>query len=280
MLIDTESDGSVLTSGGEKALRVTNTIPNEKPKITLAKTDDNNVPLTGAVFNFSLYQSWSNNITIDSPDGLYISDELEDGTYTISEVSSPDGYVEMSGAIIFSVVNKTVSILGNLPDGVTFDEKSYTFSVKNEPINEGELKVLKRWLDVYGNESSPGDIENQKFTLIQMARDQQSQRVVKVDIYYQGDGNGNNRPYDYDTRFTLVKSQIATGRGTATVKWQWNQYTHIGLENITVIGPGTVSSTGNTDEFMLTIPYTGKGNETVTVRIENNNYNPFGYRQG
>jgi hypothetical protein len=181
----------------------------------------------------------------------------------------------MSGAIIFSVVNKTVSILGNLPDGVTFDEKSYTFQCQNEPINEGELKVLKRWLDVYGNESSPGDIENQKFTLIQMARDQQSQRVVKVNIYYQGDGNGTNRPYDYDTRFTLVKSQIATGRGTATIKWQWNQYTHIGLENITVIGPGTVSSTGNTDEFMLTIPYSGKGNETVTVRIENNNYDPL-----
>ena len=60
----------------------------------------------------------------------------------------------MSGAIIFTVVNKTVSIMGSLPDGVTFDEKSYTFTVKNEPINEGELKVLKRWLDVYGNEST------------------------------------------------------------------------------------------------------------------------------
>ena len=262
VIIDTANDGSVLTSSGETTLGVTNTIPNEKPKITLAKTDDNGVPLKGAKFNFSLYQSWSTEIEIDSPDGLYISDELEDGTYTIGEIAAPKGYVEMSGAIIFSVVNRTVSIL-TIPDGVTFDTKSYTFTIKNEPINEGELKILKRWLDIYGNESTSGGIGDQTFTLIQMARDQQSQRVVKVEFYYQNNGTWN-----------LLKSMVRSGRGTATVTWHWNRDTHIGAENITVIGNGMVNSTGS-DEFMLTIPYTGNGNETVTVRIDNYNYNPI-----
>lgn len=78
--------------------------------------------------------------------------------------------------------------------------------------------------------------------------------------------NGNNWT-------TINASRSATGYGEATLEWSWNQWTG-SVQSISVTGGGaTVEQTGNT-RYLLTIPDSNT-NVTVTVSVENSNYDPW-----
>ena len=78
--------------------------------------------------------------------------------------------------------------------------------------------------------------------------------------------NGNNWT-------TINASRSATGYGEATLEWSWNQWTG-SVQSISVTGGGaTVEQTGNT-RYLLTVPDSNT-NVTVTVSVENSNYDPW-----
>ena len=265
------SDGAyVLTSNGDTVLQVTNTVPNEPPRITIIKVDDNGKPLPGAQFQLITDDGTEiESFAIDSANASYTTTAgLEDGTYILNETGSPSGFSGMEGNIQFTVTNQAI-VIDSMPESVTFDGTNYAFTIPNTPIDNGKLRIAKRWLDFYGNAASPGGPVNLK--LVQMVQDRIPQRIVQVEFYYLDTVR--------DDPWVRVKQQVAIGRGTATVSWHWNQYTHIPISNISVEGPAAVSETG-TDAFILSIPYTGKDTETIRVRVENSNYNPFDYVEG
>lgn len=282
--IITDSDGNVLTSNGETVLQVTNTVPNEQPKINLFKTDENGVPLPGATFKFEKTtgtDQFNTNITIDAVDGKYTTGQLTEGSYTISEITAPNGYRVFDGSINFSVIGTSIvfSEDNHLPDVVTYNETTCTFTIKNMPVSDGSLRIMKRWLDIYGNAATAPADTTITLKLMQMVRSQAQapQRSVVVEFLYQGDGSGHEHyPSDYGTKFTSVATKRSVGSGTATIEFHWNTNTHIGKDNITIVGPGSVDETGD-DTFCLTIPDNGAAITTVKVRVENSNWTPYGY---
>ena len=275
-----DKKGYVLTSNGETVLQVTNTVPDEPPKITLQKTDENGVPLTGASFEFTKPDGTTEPITINAPNGIYQTEELEEGAYVISEVSAPNGYVPYNGVIAFTVQGKNVILNENvpLPDGVSYDAEGLTFTIKNQPESNGKLRIMKRWLDIFGN-AAEAPAEPVQMKLIQMVRRQMPSRIVRVEFYYHGDGSGTPLPSNYNNNniWTQVNAaKVSKGRGTATVEFRWNRWTEdLTASAIRIEGPGTVE-TLNSPWFRVIIPDNGESITTVKVYVENSNWSPWG----
>ncbi len=275
-------DGKTQTSNGETTLKVTNTIPNEKPKVTLRKVDENGQPLQGAKFQWSLNSGTPTSVTIDSPDATYLLDGpdgkgLEDGTYTISEIKAPDGYQTISGNFAFEVRDKAIMVTGNLPQEVTFDGETYTFNIKNKPVENGKLTIVKRWQDFYGNNMDyTGDPI--KLKLVQLARTPKPQHIIRVRFYYKGDGKGgNNKPSDYENKWTEVATKAGRGWGSASLTWKWAGTTQCGLGSITYSGMEgiRVECISESDkQYRLNIPNTAD-DVTITIKVDNGNWNPF-----
>lgn len=273
-----DKKGYVLTSNGETVLQVTNTVPDEPPKITLQKTDENGVPLTGASFDFTKPDGTTEHITINAPNGIYQTEELDEGAYVISEVSAPDGYVRYSGVIAFTVQGNNVIAADTLPNGVTYDAEGLTFKIKNQPESNRKLRIIKRWLDIFGN-AAEAPAEPVRMKLIQMVRRQMPSRIVRVEFYYHGDGSGTPLPSNYNNNnvWTQVDAaKVSKGRGTATVEFRWNRWTEELTDSaIRIEGPGSVE-TLNSPWFRIIIPDNGESITTVKVYVENNNWSPWG----
>ena len=266
-------NGEALTSNGQTVLRVSNTIPNEKPKITLKKTDENGVSLPGATFSFTKTVNGTSDmqtVSITSADGAYMTDELEDGSYSISEVTAPNGYKAISGTINFNVDGMAVAVQGTLPDGVIFDGEDYSYTIKNEPITEsGKLKITKRWLDFYGNAMSAASANPVTLKLIQYVQNEGPQHAVRVHFQYLQDGS-----------YKTAKSYAAAGTGTATIKWSWKSGAQ---PNIKILPEEQIITTENW--FCNQVTYDGTylyantkqldQDVTIYVRADCNNSNPY-----
>lgn len=124
---------------------ITNTKNSEKIKIIKTGTNTE-LKLKGA--EFTLKDSKGNPVKHGSDTtGTYISDEeglvleepLEHGTYTLTEVKAPDGYVVLPGVITINVLDEgdtRVTVSGPSDDIVSCEKKEdvYVITVKNEVV--------------------------------------------------------------------------------------------------------------------------------------------------
>ena len=270
--IHDDGNGHILTTDGETALQVTNRIPDERPKLTIKKTDDNGYSLPGAEFTISGGSEGFNSLvfTIDSANATYTTAELNDGEYIVSETKTPTGY-QAFGNFRFKVEDKAITPLGDLPAGVTFDGDKCEFTVKNNPHTPGTLKILKRWLDFYGNAAGSGVPTTVK--LIQLVQDLQPKHIIQVKFYYE---NSNGEWKEVNPPGDAGYIRTGMGRGTARIIMNWNGYTS-GIQSYSSNVEGvTLTWDGQTGgQAVLTIPDPGHGNDTVVIRIKNGGYDPF-----
>lgn len=124
---------------------ITNTKNSEKIKII--KTGTNTaLKLEGAEFtlkdskgNLVELGSNTNGTYISDAEGLVLEEPLEHGTYTLTEVKAPEGYVVLPGAITINVLaegDTRVTVSGPSDDIVSCEKKEdvYVITVKNEVV--------------------------------------------------------------------------------------------------------------------------------------------------
>ena len=163
-----DGEGHRLTSSGETVLGVTNYVQGDKPSIHIRKVDKDGHPLANAWFD--LYDGDGTTKVVDTAiksgsDGRCTFKDLVDGSYKLKETNSPPGYKLPTEMIPFTVSGgKIVFDSDNLPAGikdlVDFDGETYTLTVENEPdVEQNQIKVLKRWQDVKGDEMDPSETQ-------------------------------------------------------------------------------------------------------------------------
>ena len=290
-----EIDGVIYnqTSDGQTVLGVTNTLDNEKPKVTIKKVDENGQPLNGATFKIVKIaggdETTIEQVEINTPDATYTIDGddgegLDAGSYKITEIIAPPGYVginETIGNITFTVAGDSITSPEYPDDIVEFDGKTFTFTVKNIPENDGKLEIVKRWQDAYGNNMTEDLPASIKLKLYQLVQNDAPRRFVRVHLKFRGNGSGNSDMSDYIADPPGYTEQantyrVAVGRGTATLTWTWNQYTsypNTGSVKSVDVPDGCTISTPNTNTVTITIPDKGDGkDQDIDVLIDNNNY--------
>ena len=191
--------------------------------LTVKKIDENEMPMTGAVFTLTKAKSGD-----ETEDTVYTTPEegetdtaeyefidLPDGSYTLHE-TAPEGYAAISD-IAFTVADGAISGMGALPAGVTWDGSTLTFTVVNTPVPE-QLIVRKQWLDLFGNATSyDGTLD---LTLTQWV--DPPGHTVRFYIRCTGNGNGGS---NYLGQITPIAEKSGTGLGDVSIQWDWNQYT-------------------------------------------------------
>ena len=277
-----------LVSMGETTLEITNTVPNEKPVVTVRKVDENGYPLTGAVFTLTKGGE-SKTFTVSNPDGTCLltwdNDGLPDGNYILTESGSLTGYKALDGNISFTVAENDIvqNTINSTSSNITFDRANFTITVKNEPdIPEGSLRVAKSWLDINGNvlASHPSTAN---FKLVQMAQNEGEEHELNVEFYVLGNDSGNQNRTDYENKVEQLKdSRSASGRGSAVMEWVWESHCSIGKSQFTITG--IPENCYNIETWVeesithvrLTIYDDGSGQrKNVKVVIDNYNFNPF-----
>jgi len=290
----------VLTSTGETTLQVTNTIADEKPNVIIRKIDEDGHPLTGVTFKINGPDYNNVNFTINSSDGTYVlngSDGkgLSDGTYTISEESAPDSpiqYKTTNSNITFNVVNKVVTDTTDSSfDDISFIAATYTYTVTNTPEPEpGKLQIIKRWEDAHGNVMSAPASASVTLKIKQMVMNEGEPHNVTVNFYVKGDGTKQNASDDLPNNYEKMKTFVATRpksnvRGTATIEWHWNEWTHLGSGNIILqdqsgnpVDYAFVTTSDDNSTMLLTIWDDGTGNDvSIDVIADNYNWRSYGY---
>jgi len=247
--------------------------------LTVKKTDENNMPLPGAVF--SLYKKDGDNNWLDEPMAVrpdtgdedtatYEFINLADGSYKLAE-TPPTGYAAV-GDIFFTVANGLLTVDGTLPDGVKMDGDKLLMTVKNSPRTDS-LTVRKQWLDVEGN---PRDHDGTlDLKLVQWVQNAPTTYNVIVDFRYTGNGNGGYSSSS-STSFT---TRSGSGNGNLTINWGYNNSTN-SVQNITVTDQhGTHYesniTTTNTYYRSLMIPNIS---QDLQITVLTQNWNWSGYQ--
>ena len=150
------------TSTGRNSNIRNDTVTNSRPGIQIFKTDwDGQTYLAGAAF--TLKDEHGNNVAADSytsdSTGLVTTAYLSPGTYTVSEIRTPSGYVAMDDDITITVskdeYNKDSFTISGNKDFYSFeqatDSRMARITVKNRTVQE--LKVVKIGKD--GEERTP-----------------------------------------------------------------------------------------------------------------------------
>ena len=233
--------------------------------LTVKKTDENDMPLTGAVF--SLYKKdgddWSEEPVVTLPgededdSAVYEFINLAEGSYKLVE-TPPVGYAAVDD-VFFTVTDGVLSIDGTLLDGVTQDENKLLFTVKNTPRTDS-LTVRKQWLDVNGN---PRDYDGTlDLKINQWVQNVENQHTVTVTFRY----------WRYNN-WTSAITRTGTGYGDATVNWSWNQNTNItNTSYINVYGGNATYESLGGNSYRLSIP-NSDSDVQVYVDVNNNNSN-------
>ena len=197
--------------------------------ITVKKFDENEMPMSGAVF--TLTKAKSGDETEDTvytlpgagetDAAVYRFTDLPDGSYTLHE-TAPEGYAGI-GDVTFTVADGMISSMGTLPAGVTWDNKTLTFTVVNTPSPE-LLTVRKQWLDFFGNATNyNGTLD---LTLTQWVPGDPPEHTVRVYLRCTGNGSGGGLP----AQITSIADRSWTGSGDALFSWDWNGYTAVSAD--------------------------------------------------
>ena len=248
--------------------------------LTVKKVDENDMPLTGAVF--SLYRkdgdTWLQEPAATMPGAgetdlaTYEFINLDDGSYKLVE-TAPAGYAAVDD-VFFTVANGALTFDGTLPAGVTRDENRLLLTVKNMPLTDS-LTVRKQWLDVNGN---PRDYNGTlDLKLVQWVPGDPPEHTVQIYFRHTGNGNGG---IDFPGQIKSIGDRQGSGIGNVTIQWSWNQYTMEqpfdvdGLEGSTYSSSWTANpgrNDGRQGTQTLTISNITK-DLTIYVTIRNNNY--------
>ena len=275
MTINPAEDGRILTSNGDNVLTVTNLIPNEPPDVSIQKVDELGEAMVGARFSISRDGGPPEEIEITSGDGRYTWSALGPGTYTVQETAAPPGYKMIPNATVFEITDGYDLQIIELPDGVTFDNKTFTLIAENQPDDTpGSLVIRKQWQDFAGNAiDHEGTLD---LKLVQWTQgDPQSHRINIVFRCY-GDGSGGGS----QTQTTQIATRSGSGLGDMTIRWDWNEWTTeqpftvIGLEGSTFETSWQANSNrtdGRAGRQTLTIHNITK-DLNITVTIDNHRY--------
>ena len=248
--------------------------------LTVKKIDENNMPLTGAVF--SLYkkdgENWPaepfavkpGNGEEDTAEYEFIN--LPDGIYKLVE-TPPAGYAAVDD-VFFTVADGVLSIDGTLPAGVTKAADKLMFTVKNSPRTDS-LTVRKQWLDYNGNPREYNGTLDLK--LVQWVPGDPPQHTVS--FYFRCTGNGHGG-FDFPGQITSIAERQKRGTGDVTIQWQWNQWTTEQPFDVDGLDGSTFTSTwtanpGRTDGRQGTQTLTISGitkDLKIYVTIRNNNH--------
>ena len=220
MTVDLAGDGRILTSDGDNVLTVTNTIPNEPPDVSIQKVDELGKPMTGAGFSISKDGGPPEEIEITSGDGRYTWPALEPGTYTVQETAAPPGYEMIPNPTVFEITDSYDLRIIEVPDGVTFDSKTFTFIAENQPDETpGSLVIRKQWQDFAGNAIAYDGTLDLK--LVQWIQGEAQNHRINTVFQCYGDGSGGGS----QTQTTQIATRSGSGRGDMTIQWEWNEWT-------------------------------------------------------
>ena len=187
--------------------KAVNSVENEPLTIYVKKVDDNNKVLTGARFTLSgsAFTAVTKPNANEEDNGTYSFSGLMNGSYTLHE-TAPEGYTAVED-ITFEVEGGTVKNVSG-PAGVTWNEETFTITVKNEPdVTPGNIVIRKQWMDFFGNAEQP-DVNEINLTL-KRYKDVPQTKYLHVVVVVAGN-NGNER---IETR------NIAITNDTARVSW-------------------------------------------------------------
>lgn len=226
------SDGSItgtIVADRDNHVIFTNKI--HSVDITVNKVDENGIPLPGAVF--TLTKAKDGDETEDTvyirpagtetgtDTGVYLFEDLPDGSYTLEETTVPTGYAGLTSQVTFTIIDGKISGEVNRPENVTWDGENLKLTVPNTPvIEEGRITVRKQWLDFYGN---PMDYDGTlDLKLVQWVPELPPAHTVRFYFRCTGDGNGN---IYYPGHISSITNRSGTGIGDVTIQWDWNQWT-------------------------------------------------------
>ncbi|MBQ3380120.1 MAG: LPXTG cell wall anchor domain-containing protein, partial [Clostridia bacterium] len=257
--------------------------------VTVKKTDDSGMPLSGATFTLTRTADANGVAVTDDPvtkpaagetdTATYEFKNLADGSYTLHE-TPPAGY-EAIGDITFDVVDGEITNISK-PSEVEWNSNRATFTVENSPIvTSGQLTVRKQWLDFFGNATEhEGTID---LTLKQWVQEDTSQHTVSFYFRCVGNGNGGTNSWPLPS-WTAIADRSATGAGDVTIQWDWNQWTTEQPFTISGLGSATYETSWSPDGVQFQNDGSGKGGrQTLTIHnvtsnlvlyilINNNNY--------
>ena len=115
----------------------TDVVTNSRPGIRMYKTDWSGEKLSGAVF--TLKDSDGNNVAAESytsrdSDGLITIAYLNDGSYTLTEIKTPKGYVALDTPMVITIESgedgERITVAN--PDGTEYDSSLYTLTQATE----------------------------------------------------------------------------------------------------------------------------------------------------
>ena len=220
MTVDPAGDGRILTSDGDSVLTVTNTIPNEPPDVSIRKVDELGKAMVGARFSISRDGGQPSEIEITSGDGRYTWPALEPGTYTLRETQAPHGYQMIPNPVVFEITDSYDLQIIELPDGVTFDSRTFTLTAENRPDdNPGNLVIRKQWQDFNGDAIDHDGTLGLK--IVQWTEGSPQRHNVSVLFCCYGNGSGGGS----QSQTTQIATRSGTGLGDMTIQWDWNEWT-------------------------------------------------------
>ena len=220
MTVDLANDGKILTSDGDNVLTVTNTIPNEPPDVTIQKVDELGNAMVGAIFSISKDGGIPEEIEITSGDGRYTWTALEPGTYTVRETAAPQGYKMIPNSTVFEITDSYDLQIIELPDGVSFDNRTFTLTAENQPDDTpGHLVVRKQWQDFNGDAIDHDGTLNLK--LVQWTQGSPQSHSVNITFRCYGNGSGGGS----QSQTTQIATRSGSGTGDMTIQWDWNEWT-------------------------------------------------------
>ena len=228
--------------------------------LTVKKVDENGQPLPGAVF--TLKDGNNSPVEGSANNGTYRFDDLADGSYTLEETTPPVGYESLSNAIGFIVSDGAIQIDGTLPDGVIWDDKTMTFTVRNTP-QTNQITVRKQWLDYMGNaDDYDGTLD---LTLKQWVPGDPPMHTVT--FYFRCIGNGHGG-VDFPGQITSITDRSGTGVGDVTIRWDWNRYTQVQPFDVDGLGESTYTTSSSNDGVEYQSDGRGK-RQTLTIHNVN-----------
>ena len=241
--------------------------------VTVVKVGEKNDPLAGAVFELKKGDDVIGTKTSVADAGGISFTGLSVGTYTLTEVTAPEGYIALSSPMTF-VVNddNTITWQGETTpsEAVVFKNSTKTVTIKNE--KETKIKVTKVWAE-----------EDGKTTPVKVKLYRTKDTLTLKDFTVNSDWS-NTKYADYKViegstvriAFDLPEEPqydlSFNGASVKAVSEGGNRY-HYDLEVLQSSGhdAGIMAQTGAASNIVVTITLPASMNKTLVAEESTNN---------